>query len=68
MCVCVCVYIYIYIYIYIRVVTGEENFPPVNRPDVTLVITVSPGGGGAFEFFLFSSGFKYPASALHVLF
>ncbi len=25
---------------------GEENFPPVNRPDVTLVITVSPGGGG----------------------
>ncbi len=25
---------------------GEEIFPPVNRPDVTPVLTVSPWGGG----------------------
>ncbi len=29
----------------IRVMT-EEIFPPVNRPDVTPVIMVSPWGGG----------------------
>ncbi len=50
----------------IRVMT-EEIFPPVNRPDVTPVIMVSPWGG-SFEFSLFSLGFKYPASAVHVLF
>ncbi len=26
------------------------------------------GGGGSFEFSLFSLGFKYPASAVHILF
>ncbi len=40
---------------------GEEIFPPVNRPDVTPVLTVSPwggGGGGSFEFSSPSLGFK----------